>query len=150
MGKLWGGGALILVSLFMVLGFLRAEVDPGAPATIVALLIAAGLPAAGGAWLLASHFGAGRRIEARREELREDTMLAEVLRMAGRHEGRLTVVEVAGELAVPTDTAKHLLNELMARELADIEITDSGLLVYAFHDVRHLSEKDQAKGLLDA
>ena len=56
--------------------------------------------------------------------------------MAARHEGRLTVVEVAGELAVPTTTAEELLNELIARELADIEITESGLLVYAFHDVQ--------------
>ena len=69
--------------------------------------------------------------------------------MAVRHEGRLTAVEVAGELAVPTATAEDLLNELMARELADVEVTDSGLLVYAFHDVKHLSEKDEARGLLE-
>lgn len=149
MGKLWGGGALLLVSLFMVMGFLGADVDPSAPATVVALLIAAGLPAAGGAWLLARHFGAGRRIEERREGLRRDTLEAEVLRMAGQHEGRLTVVEVAGELAVPTTTAEELLKELMARDLADIEITESGVLVYAFHDVMHLAEKGDAKGLLE-
>ncbi|WP_419162526.1 hypothetical protein [Candidatus Palauibacter sp.] len=149
MGKLVGGGALLALALFMVAGFLRADADPFAVSTIVALLIGAGLPGAGGAWLLASHFGVGRRIDRRREELRRDTLEAEILRMAGRHDGRLTAVEVAGELAVPTTMAEELLNELMARELADIEITESGLLVYTFDDVRHLSEKDSAKGLLE-
>ncbi len=134
----------------MVVGFLRSGADPLALRTLFALFIAAGLPAAGGGLLLAHHFGIGRRIEHRREELRRDTLEAEVLKMAGRHGGRLTAVEVAGELAVPTTTAEELLNELMAREMAEIEITDSGLLVYTFHDVRHLSEKETARGLLES
>ena len=150
MGRLLGGIGLLALASFMVVGFLGADVDPSALSTLVALLIAAGLPAAGGSWLLARHFGAGRRIEGRREALRRDTLEAEILRMAGRNDGRLTAVEVAGELAIPTGTAEELLNELMAREMADIEVTDSGLLVYNFHDVRHLSEKDAARGLLES
>lgn len=149
MGRLWGGWALIAVALFMVMGFLRADVDPTALATLVALVISAGIPAAGGVWLLARHHGWGSGATERREALRRDTLEAEVLRMAGRHEGRLTAVEVAGELAVSTDTAKGLLDELMARELADIEVTESGVLVYAFHDVKHLGEKERARGLLE-
>ncbi len=69
--------------------------------------------------------------------------------MAARGDGRLTVVEVVAELAVPDDTAKQALDALMTRELAEIEITDSGVLVYAFHDIQHLSEKPRARGLLD-
>ena len=144
-----GGVSLLAVALFMVVGFLRADVNPAALSTMVALLIGAGLPAAGGGWLLARHFGIGRGIERRREQLRRDTLEAEILKMAARHEGRLTAVEVAGELAVPTTTAEELLNALMTRELAEIEITDSGVLVYSFHDWRHLSEKETARGLLE-
>ncbi len=149
MKKLWGGGALLALALVMVAGFLRSSVDPFALRTLFALLIAVGLPAVGGSLLLARHFGVGRRIGRRREELRRDTLEAEILRMAVRHKGRLTAVEVAGELAVPTTTADELLNGLMAREVADIEITESGLLVYTFHDVRLLSEKEAARGLLE-
>lgn len=149
MGKLLGGVSLLAVALFMVVGFLRADVNPAALSTMVALLIGAGLPAAGGGWLLARHFGIGRGIERRREQLRRDTLEAEILKMAARHEGRLTAVEVAGELAVPSTTAEELLNGLMTRELAEIEITDSGVLVYSFHDLRHLSEKETARGLLE-
>ncbi len=150
MGKLAGGLALLALALFVVWGFLRSGADPFALRTLFALFIAAGLPAAGGGLLLAHHFGAGRRIERRREALRRDTFEAEILKMAGRHGGRLTALEVAGELAVPTDLAEGLLNELMAREMAELEITDTGLLVYDFHDVRRLSEKESARGLLDS
>ena len=149
MGRLLGGFTLLAVALFMVVGFLRADVNPAALRTMVALLIGAGLPAVGGSWLLARHFGVGRRIGRRREELRRDTLEAEILKMAARHGGRITVVEVAGGMAVAAGTAEELLNELMRRELAEIEITDSGLLVYAFHDLRHLSEKESARGLLE-
>lgn len=149
MGRLIGGVALLALALFVFVGFLLSGADPFALRTLFALFIAAGLPAAGGGLLLARHFGVGRRIEHRREELRRDTLEAEILKMAGRHGGRLTAVEVAGELALPTTTAEELLNELMAREMAEIEITDSGLLVYNFRDVRHLSEKESARGLLD-
>ncbi|MYA32472.1 MAG: hypothetical protein F4164_13800 [Gemmatimonadales bacterium] len=150
MGRLIGGTALLAVALVMVVGFLRSGADPLALRTLVALFIAAGLPAAGGGLLLARHLGLGRRIEHRREALRRDTFEAEILRMAGREGGRLTAVEVAGELAVPVDLAEGFLNEFMAREMAEIEITDSGLLVYNFHDVRHLAEKESARGLLDS
>ena len=149
MGRLIGGIALLALALFMGVGFLLSGADPFALRTLFALFIAAGLPAAGGGLLLAHRFGAGRRIAHRREDLRRDTLEAEILKMAGRHGGRLTAVEVAGELAVPTTTAEELLNELMAREMAEIEVTDSGLLVYSFHDVRHLSEKEAARGLLE-
>lgn len=149
MGRLVGSVALLALALFVFVGFLRSGADPFALRTLFALFIAAGLPAAGGGLILARHFGVGRRIEHRREELRRDTLEAEILKMAGRHGGRLTAVEVAGELAVPTTTAEELLNELMAREMAEIEVTDSGLLVYTFHDVRHLSEKEAARGLLE-
>ena len=149
MGRLWGGGALIAIALFVVLGFVRSDVDPRALSTIVALGIGAGLPAGGGMWLLARHFGGRRRIGHRREQLRRDTIEAEVLKMAARNDGRLTAVEVSGELALAPATAEEVLNGLMTRELAEIEVTDSGLLVYTFHDVRSLSETASAKGILE-
>ena len=149
MGKLIGGCCLIAVGLFVLLGFTQADVQ-GGPATILALLIGAGLPVAGGAWLIAGHLGAGRVRGERREALRRETLEAEVLRLAGQHAGRLTAVEVAGELAVSPAAAAAALHELALKEVADLQVTDSGVLVYVFHDVLHASDKDQARGLLDS
>jgi predicted ArsR family transcriptional regulator len=71
------------------------------------------------------------------------------MRLAARRGGRLTVVEVITELAVSTEAAKESLDALAMQEVADMEVTDSGMLVYAFRDIQNLSQKENAKGILD-
>lgn len=149
MGTLVGGASLLLLALFMLLGFVRSGASLAAPTTVVALLISVGLPAAGGVALLAGRLGYGRRLARRKEHLRQQTLDAEILRVAEQKGGKITVVEVVRELAVTPDAAKQALDGLHTRELAEIEITDSGVLVYAFHDLQRLHEKPSAKGLLD-
>jgi hypothetical protein len=147
--KLLGGSALLVIALLMVVGFLRADVDVSAAATLVAALIGILLPAGAGMALLASHFGAGRRVAHRREQLRRQTIDAEILRLAAQRGGKLTVVEVVTEMALTPDVATETLNALMARDLADIEVTESGVLVYTFRDVQHLPEKATSREILD-
>ncbi len=150
-GKVLGGGALVLLALFMVAGFLRSAVNPWAPATLLALLVAVVLPAAGGVWLLVSAFGGGGRIARRQEELRLRTLQAEILRIAPRLGGKLTVVEVTAELAVDPKLAEAALHDMAVRELADVELAESGHLVYSFKRIQNLpDEKDRAKRVLDA
>ena len=150
MARLIGGAGLLLLSLFMLLGFLRSDASLAAPATVAALLITVGLPAVAGAALVAGRFGYRRRLAERKEQLRQQTLDAEILRLAEQHDGKLTVVEVVRELAVTPEAAKQALDALHTRELAEIEVTESGVLVYAFHDLQRLKEKPYSKGLLDA
>jgi hypothetical protein len=149
-GRLVVSGVLMLLSLFMLVGFFRSDATLSAPATIAALLITVALPAAAGVALASGHFRARGRLARRREELKRQTIESEILRLAEQRGGRLTAVEVASDMAISPEAAKDALDSLALRELADLEITDSGVLVYAFHDVRHLREKPHAKGVLDA
>lgn len=150
-GKLVGGGALLVLALFMFLGFIRSHVNPWAPATLLAVLVAVVLPAAFGAWLLVGHFGAGGRIARRQEELRLRTLQAEILRIAPRLGGKITAVEVVAELAVDSKTAEAALHDMAVRELADVELAESGHMVYSFKRIANLpDEKDRAKRVLDA
>lgn len=141
------GWALIALAAFMLVGYLRADV--AGPEAIVALLLTVVLPAAGGAWLASGRLGPRGRLAARREALRRQTLEAELLRLAGRRAGRLALVETVGELAITPEEAKEALDALAVRGLADFEVTDSGVVVYVFHDVQHLGEKHDAKGLLE-
>ena len=150
MAKLIGSALLLLVSLFMLVGFLGSSASLAAPATLAALLITVGLPAAGAAVLASGHFRSRGRLARRREELRRQTIESEILRLAARHSGRLTAIEVASEMAITPEAAKDALDALALREQAELEITESGVIVYAFHDVRHLGQKSHAKGVLDA
>jgi hypothetical protein len=144
------GFALIALSLFMLLGFLRSDADTGAPATIAALLITVALPALGGIALLTKRFRRGGRLAERREVLRQQTYESEILRLAAQRQGRLTTVELVTEFAITPEKANELLESLMVRQLADVEVTDSGVVVYVFHDVKHLEDKPRARGILDA
>jgi predicted DNA-binding transcriptional regulator len=142
------GYGLVGVSLFMLLGFFNADVGSGI-ARALAFLVGVGIPGAAGVVLLTQHYGTGKRLAVGREELKRKTQEAELLRMAGEREGRLTVVEVVRELAMSQEEAEAVLRSLVERGVSEVEVTDRGLLVYAFPDVRLLGEKHTGRGVLD-
>ena len=149
MGKTVGGTLLLVLAAFMLFGFFNADLSFAAPSTWIALLIAVVLPAAGGALLLKPGLGIPRNLQKRRAEIRQRTLESEVLRLAGERQGKLTVVEVVTALAILPEEAKAVMDELALKGLADYAVTDSGIVVYDFHDVRRLSDKSSAKGILD-
>ncbi|MGH7537299.1 MAG: hypothetical protein ACREMF_01575 [Gemmatimonadales bacterium] len=150
MGKIVGGIGLIVVSLFMLLGFLSSSQPISLPAAAVMLLLTVGLPAASGVGLLYLRFREGRAFQQRRDQLRVQTYQSEILKLAGRKGGKLTLVELLTDSALSTEDAEAALGGLVERGIADIEVTDSGVLVYAFHDVQKLPEKDSSRGILEA
>lgn len=145
MGRKIGGGALLLLSALMLLGFARSDVSLASPTTLFALLITVALPAAGGIALLRGALGGNSR--ARMAQLRQQTIDAEILRLAMAQRGKLTAVQVASALALPDGEAKSALDSLVAREVADLDVTDDGVLVYSFHDARYF-DATGGKGLL--
>lgn len=145
-GRKLGGVALCLVAAFMVVGLV--QVGGSGIATVLAWLIAVGIPGVVGVNLLVGG-GRRKRLAARKEALRRQTVESEILRLATRSGHKLTVLEVVSELAVPADEASDILDALAARDMAELQVTDHGVLVYDFPDLRHLPEKDSATGLLD-
>ena len=140
------GWLLIALAGFMFIGYLGADV--GGAAAVFALLITVAVPAAAGVALLSGRLRLGGG-GARKLELRQQTLEAELLRIARTHGGKLTIVEAVSELAVTPEEAKQSLDTLAVRGLADFEVTDSGVVVYVFHDLQHLGDKSKSKGLLE-
>ena len=150
MGKLWGAAGLAGLSLLMFYGFMRAEFT-GVGGQVVAFLVTVGGPALGAGLLFRSYFRGRQLGGAAREKIRAQTYRSEILRLAARKGGKLTVPEVVTELVIDSATADAALKALHLEELAELEITDSGMIVYEFPDIRRLAEgeKDSAKGILD-
>lgn len=147
------GSALLLLSLFTLLGFIR--VRPGGGLVLaVTFLLAVVLPAAAGAylWWGASAGRAAAEADLRRHQdrLRRVTLEAELIKLAARRGGKLTVVEAVAELAFDSETIADVLEKMAVRGLVEVQVSESGVLVYSFYDVQHLDEKDGAKGPLDA
>ena len=150
MNKLIGAVLLALLALLMLAGFLNSSLALSSGTVIVTLLLAVVLPAAGAVMLARGHYADKSRLTGRKAELRRNTIDAEILRLAGEHGGRLTAVEVATALSMTPESAAESLAQLGIRGQADVEVTDDGVLVYSFYDVRHLGGKSTAKGVLDA
>jgi predicted DNA-binding transcriptional regulator len=133
----------------MLLGFFNAG-PMSAGSALATLLLVVGIPGAAGAALIRSHLTSSRGFAQRRDALRAQTQEAEVLRLAQEQQGRLTVVEVATRLALPAPAVEALLGGLHERGLAEIEITEAGLIVYTFPDIQKLPGKGESKDVLDA
>lgn len=65
----------------------------------------------------------------------------EILRLAAQRDGRITAEDVASGVGISPAEAKRALNDLLLRQHADPELTDTGVMVYHFYDVRHLESK---------
>lgn len=150
MKRLAGAFALGALSLFMLTGYLRSDIDGSTPAAMAAFALVVFLPAVGAFLLAKSHFAAYGAAGARKESLRQQTIESEVLKLALARGGKLAAVEVATQLALSPEQATEALDRLALRGQAEYEVTDAGVIVYAFRDILHLSGKATAKGVLDA
>ncbi len=149
MKRLFGAGLLAALALFMLLGYLGSDVVKGTPVAYVTLAFMVGLPALFSGLLVLGHVRDRVERDARREELRQQTVESEILKLAIANKGRLTAVEVAAQLALTPEGALAALDRLALRGQAEYEVTDDGVIVYSFHDIRFLGGKDGAHGLLD-
>lgn len=140
---------LALLAVFMFFGFLNSTAAFSAPATLGALAIGVGLPAAGAMMLARGHYAERARLRSRKNELRRQGTESEILRLARERGGRLAAVEVAMELGTSTELAAQWLEAMALRDQASVQITGDGVLVYSFHDVRYLGGKESAKDVLD-
>ncbi len=147
MGRLIGGIALLVLAAFMLMGYMKADVQGGTALLTLAIVVV--LPGVAGAAMVAGHYRGGASLKARKTDLRQQTLEAELLRCAELHGGKLTIVEAVRDLAITPEDAKQALDALSLRGMAEFEVTESGVVVYAFHDLQRLSEKQQAKGILE-
>ena len=135
MGRKIGGIALLVIAALMLLGFARSSASLTSPTAMFALLLVVVMPAVGGIALLRGSLG--RNSTTRMAQLRQQTIDAEILRVAMGRGGRLTAVEVASTLGLAADESKAALDDLVQRQVADLEVSDEGVLIYTFHEARY-------------
>ena len=124
MGRIWGGVALLLLSLFMLLGYIRADLPAEASARLLFFLFFVLAPALGGALLLRSWFTRRGRLKSRRERLRQQTLESEVLKLAREREGSLTVLDLVTELGISREEAGSVLDSFAVQGMAETEISE--------------------------
>jgi cadmium resistance protein CadD (predicted permease) len=84
------------------------------------------LPLVGGVWLY-------KRVRQAATRRTIDDSEKIVLRLAKRHQGVLTVVEVTVNSTLSVEQAKETLDQLNLKGFNEMEVSDAGILVYKFH-----------------
>jgi hypothetical protein len=134
MGRILGGILLLLVSLFMLLGYLQADLPAGPAARTVFFLIVVLAPALGGGVLLGSWFTRRRKLQERKKLLRQQTLQVEILKLAGSNGGSLRAIDAVAELGISREEAESALERFAVQGAAELDITESGALVYRFSE----------------
>ena len=149
--KLFGGIGLLGLAGFMLLGFAKADLsDQSMAVKAMTFGLGVGLPTAAGMGLVQSHRRDRKLLATRIVNSRLIALRSEILKLAQANQGKLTEIEVISELGIEQAVANEVLTNLCQQDLAEIEMTDSGLLVYVFPDIQQLPDKHSSRGLLDA
>lgn len=105
---------------------------------------------AAGMGLVGSHRRDRKRLANHIVNSQHRVLRSEILKLAQKNQGKLTEIEIMSELGIEPAVANEVLTDLCNQDLAEIEMTQSGLLVYVFPDIQQLPTKHASRGLLDA
>jgi hypothetical protein len=143
MRKVWGYVA-IGFGLFMALGIAVAGGDRDVATILAALGLFSALPIGIGWRCLRTDVDkSALALQA------EHAWRSEILRLAERRGGGLTVAEVVAHADLDAGRAERVLDDLARRGLAEHRVTDDGEVFYRFEDAPTPEQKRNARGLLD-
>jgi hypothetical protein len=123
----WAKVLFVIAAFFTIIALAATEFVP---------LLFAGMALGGGLLL---QRGAREERERKREALIQQLQLP-VLQLASKHGGRLTVTQVATEMGWPMTRAEKVLNSLDDGFRVMSDITDDGVIVYDFPELRSAAE----------
>ncbi len=127
-----GGGGFKRALAYTMLIFAAFMIAVGLGEFELGMVITGMISGAGGGLLL-------KKAKSDREERRDailESLQLPVLQLAGRKGGRLTVTDVATEMGWPMVRAEKVLNSLDDGLRVMSDITDDGVIVYDFVEIR--------------
>ena len=95
-------------------------------------------------WILA------KKLDAAAHLVRYRRQQSRVVRLARQRGGHLTVTETAADTGLTVEEASEILKRLADGGFVEVEITDSGLIVYRFPEVLFAHEKQWSRGIESA
>ncbi len=132
------GGILIAFGAFMLLG-VSVNLSESAleTADIVGAIVLGIGPIAGGGLMIRG------RMKAKQQALHAQKRDAyvrhekEIIRLAQSHGGRISIPEIVAATSLSTDEADSVMREMTTKGYVDMQVTDSGVIVYEFYEIAH-------------
>jgi hypothetical protein len=145
MKKLIGGGVLIFIGLFMLLGVFSGDTlgkgSLASNAVLIFLFIVA--PIGVGGLFIRSHFTGKRKALFNQEKAIQEQREKQIIRLAQQKGGRLTIPEIAVDTSMTTTEAEEFMREMTAKGYVDMQVTDAGVIVYEFYEIVHRNSLDE-------
>lgn len=141
-----GGGMGWTIGSFILLAFAALMIMGGFGEGEPGMVMVGAVAGAMGGFLM-------KRARTAREERRQQLLFAlqqPVLRLAGQYDGRLTVTQVASMLAWPMRRAEKVLNSLDDGLRVVSDVTNEGVIVYDFRELRHAQQARMTAQEMDA
>lgn len=92
-------------------------------------------------WLMA------KRLDASAQLVRYRRHQNRIVRLARERGGRLTATEAAADAGLTVEETEEILKKLVDRGYVELQVTDSGMVVYRFPEVLYAHEKPWSRGV---
>ena len=140
-----GGYLAVAVGIFMGVGLLLNMGGPASAAVMVlSFLLFSAAPIYGGVRLLRNPGERARALQAANQAWE-----SELLRLAARRDGSLSVAEVVAHADLDAVQAEARLDEMCKRGLCEIRVTEQGVVIYRFAALPSAADKRSAQGVLE-
>ena len=140
------GGILVAIGGFLLAGFVLNAADASfainAGDIVAALLLGVG-PMVGGGLLIRSHTKTKQKALSARKKDEYARREKEIIRLAQKKAGRLSIPDIVAETSLNSDEADHIMQELTTKGYVDMQVTDSGVIVYEFYEIAHRKSLDE-------
>jgi hypothetical protein len=143
MGRASLAYGLIGIGLFLGFGILLNLGSGPSVAGVVFSLLLVSLPVVAGIYLLRNPARRSLELEAARG------WDSELLRLAEKRDGHLTVAEVVTYGDLDREAAERQLEGLCRQGFAEHTVSDDGVIVYRFQRILAAADKRKAKGVLE-
>jgi hypothetical protein len=146
MKKLIGGGICIFIGSFMFLGFAANLSGSGFAiefVDIVVLLLFVLAPIAVGGFMIRSHLTDKQSTLQQKLTSLQKRREKQILQLALKKDGRLTIPEIAANTSMSTTEAEEFMRDMTAKGYVDMQVTDSGVIMYEFYEIIHRESLDE-------
>jgi hypothetical protein len=143
MMKLIGGGILIFIGLFMLLGVVAGGGDKSLAVDAVMSILFVVAPIGGGGMLIRSHFKRKRKALLDKQKTLQVEREKEVIRLAQQKGGHLSIPEIVAGTSMSTVEADQIMREMTEKGYVDMQVTDSGVIIYEFYEIAHRNQLEE-------
>ena len=140
------GGILLFIGLFLLAGFILNAADKSfavGVGDIAAAILLGVAPAVGGGLLIRSHSREKQKALLDKKNALQAKQETKIFRLAQQKGGRLSIPDIVAGTSLSTVEADRVMREMTEKGYVNMQVTDSGVIIYEFYEIAHRNELEE-------